>query len=90
MSEPKFTPGPWSVWPGNDDNEKVTDDKLGRHLAYIVRGAPEHIANARLIAAAPDLYSALYDIRNSNAGSIERKRGWNNALTALAKARGEA
>ena len=33
-----------------------------------------------------ELAEALYDIRMSNAGTKERERGWNNALTALEKA----
>jgi hypothetical protein len=47
------------------------------------------MANAHLIAAAPDLYAALYDIRMSNAGTEQRMRGWDNAWEALKKARGE-
>ena len=45
-------------------------------------------ANARLIAAAPDMYEALKDIRMSNAGSEQRKRGWDNALKIIEKIEG--
>ena len=59
----KFTPGPWhehggAVVYGNDDdngNGDVVVDMLAGH----VRRSPEELnANARLIAAAPDLYEA--------------------------------
>ena len=42
----------------------ITDDRLGRHLCRMVGGAPETEANARLIAAAPDLLDALKEASN--------------------------
>lgn len=108
MSERKWTPGKWSVyeveretyWPGIDagrtsivvwgdqqENNGVQGDTL-----------EEAKANAQLIAAAPDLYEALeqardtilelINARNSEAeGSDEDWVGGINA--ALSKARGE-
>lgn len=55
----KFTPGPWKVVPCNDqwgiEAEVTICGHVGR--AIIISGLTE--ANARLIAAAPDLLEAL-------------------------------
>jgi hypothetical protein len=53
MSE-KFTPGPWRVV--NGDQIRSAIHQIAR--AWMMRGG-EGKANARLIAAAPDLYEAL-------------------------------
>lgn len=89
----KWTPGPWigGTWEG-DDTCEVLDD----NLMLVARTKTE--ANAHLIAAAPDLYEALeqardtilelINARNSEAeGSDEDWVGGINA--ALSKARGE-
>jgi len=57
-NETKHTPGPWGVW-SIGGSQVITDNAMGRHLAKIINGAPEHEANARLIAAAPELLEAL-------------------------------
>ena len=60
MTEPKFTPGPWHV--KNRDKPYVMQEN-GIALAQIwdcsVISREQADANARLIAAAPDLYDAL-------------------------------
>lgn len=64
MSERAWTPGPWRT------NEKlarqvvgILQGDTGQHLAVVAGpkhdGPDEYEANARLIAAAPDLYEAL-------------------------------
>ena len=55
-AEAEHTPGPWDHMPlaGKHDRE-VYEDEAGQPVA-IVRG--NHIPNARLIAAAPDLLEA--------------------------------
>lgn len=54
----KHTPGPWKVL----NNVQIYDEKLGGEIAVCCRyaryDAVDH-ANAKLIAAAPDLLSAL-------------------------------
>ena len=97
-TEPKWTKGPWGVWIVGTKTV-VTDDRLARHLAYIINGAPEHEANAHLIKAAPDMADALAPISDMamwtesaddneavilTVGTVRRMRA------ALAKARGEA
>ncbi len=56
------TPGPWGIWPDiktNGELTLITDDKYARHLARAIPGAPQYKANARLIAAAPEMFELL-------------------------------
>ena len=55
---PKFTPGPWR-WDRFGDVECI---KTGSAVATTDRTTPQDLANAALIAAAPDLYLALSDL----------------------------
>lgn len=57
----KHTPGPWFMTkglPGYRSRINSTPQNLGWDLAHVCNG-PEADANARLIAAAPDLLEAL-------------------------------
>lgn len=92
MSE-KHTPGPWVVKGEPSDLLCVVD----HDSRYIVdrfklggRGIEEHLANARLIAAAPELLTALkqaapYLYNVPLEGALE---AWEIARTAIAKAEG--
>lgn len=77
------TPGPWSLLPvGN--NRRLIDPGIGE--VYGLGRTPD--ANARLIAAAPDLLAALQDMLDlmgplSDVAHIRRK---NAARAAIAKA----
>lgn len=55
--------------------------------SFIGFSRQECLANARLIAAAPDLLAALTQIRDWNIGSVETAR--NIASAAIAKATGQ-
>ena len=108
MSERKWTPGPWVVydfpgtyWPGIDAKltSIITWGEFEETNGVQGNSLEEAKANAQLIAAAPDLYEALeqardtilelINARNSEAeGSDEDWVGGINA--ALSKARGEA
>jgi hypothetical protein len=61
MSESKFTPGPWRVHAGD---EIIADDCL--HVAFVKANFLEHmetqLANARLIAAAPEMLACLEEL----------------------------
>ena len=67
MTEPKWTPGPWTVVNVGTKKEPMLDVKATRiagkpSLAICSTGdSPQEMetANARLIAAAPDMYAAL-------------------------------
>ena len=62
--KPKFTPGSWRIFDGNSTTLNI-DESFGAsggrdyYLASVRHGDPDELlANARLIAAAPQLFSA--------------------------------
>lgn len=58
MSEQKHTPGPWKA----NDNEIIIGDFTLRHHWRGGASDSEMRANARLIAAAPEMLAALLDV----------------------------
>ena len=62
MSEAKHTPGPWEWVPGKHSFQGSIEPDIcdfGDDTTYYpTEGAPPNLANARLIAAAPDLFPA--------------------------------
>lgn len=69
----KHTPGPWRVYEGGSEGPRIlpnTGDKK-EDLKYIARvdgrDFPTDLANAKLIAAAPDLLAALKAQESRNA-----------------------
>jgi hypothetical protein len=56
-----YTPGPWRLFTAFTDPEIVTDRKSAHETESLVqfRGQPNALANARLMAAAPELLEAL-------------------------------
>lgn len=109
MAETKWSPGPWRVaddaaeadfswWKESDPLCVVVtvDDAPGKGICSTNDdGIPtdEDIANAQLIAAAPDLYAALEAVLaesgDPNAATGEYDTTAGRAYRALAKARGE-
>lgn len=95
MSEQSnWTPGPWHA--GREDMATIVDGYDSKWIyagnTYIAVssgmqvGWDEVMANARLIAAAPELYEALYDLWYEN----QVPSAYHDRVTAaLAKARGE-
>lgn len=69
----KHTPGPWEVSTNGTDWDVCAPD--GGDMLVDLRGCENAEANARLIAAAPDLLAALRDLvqyadpRNDKCGS---------------------
>lgn len=70
MSRTKHTPGPWILTPreGSDTTDIVSSCEHGWEIATVIggindsfteAGSAESIANAKLIAAAPDMYEAI-------------------------------
>jgi len=94
------TPGPWQVIEDNhDDYEEghiaIEADEAGRDVAVVVSTnpesqvdlSPEEWANARLIAAAPELLEALRLLVMLDQSSID-DGDWQRARAAIAKAEG--
>ena len=100
MDATKYTPGPWAV-NGNTPDQVYTEQ--GDTLA-IVRGTrrisdEERNANARLIAAAPELLEALEKLANMvpeiaralpSGVPMAYAEAFDKARAALTKARGVA
>ena len=103
--QPKWTKGPWPIKPTGDFKRIVIGDGLvdgpgGYEVAEVYSDdcdRDEAMANAHLIAAAPDLYAALDNLETAATGAgvphqQERKllhECITAARAALAKARGE-
>ncbi len=95
----KHTPGPWKAH--FEEAYFVTGPDLGR-VAMMMnlkgahglggrRSGDESAANARLIAAAPELLNALRDLVDAMTGRLDGETiALHNALSVLAKAEGQA
>jgi hypothetical protein len=94
----EFTPGPWFFRKKNGDTDSwwvtAAPPRPGHRgfVAEAVARQEQNEANARLIAAAPDLYEALKDLRamiigEHGASAYENVNG-EHADAALAKADG--
>jgi hypothetical protein len=98
-----FTPGPWKATPNGygvwfvHSGPDLFHDPTGTEYRDLICGGNNHNtltnANARLIAAAPELYEALHDLLcNLDAASLihdpEGKTLRERAAVVLAKARG--
>jgi hypothetical protein len=58
----KYTPGPWDLVPNGRDSKRLTDCRYGeqrKSIGIVYAGNDEEEANARLIAAAPEMLEAL-------------------------------
>lgn len=95
-SESKHTPGPWHVGQGGNRHANrvwTLDMRPVVNLCSIGMGPadidPEAQANARLIAAAPDLFEALQQCLGSlRALGAENGHAAEAARTALSRATG--
>lgn len=94
MTQTQHTPGPWQYWPSigqvnrpGDPNQICNIPPNGDK-----KPADENDANARLIAAAPELLEALEMVVNiathPKATKADIKRIAEEARAALAKAKG--
>ena len=95
--QPKWTKGPWPIKTTGDFKRIVIGDGLvdgpgGYEVAEVYSDdcdRDEAMANAHLIAAAPDMAEALDGLLGLlDAGSLYEPQAY-AARTALAKARGE-
>ena len=86
MTEAKHTPAPWRK--GQWGNNRVYGfDGMGEHsglIAVVFKGR----ANARLIAAAPDMLETLKTVRDyvsdASKANLVWPDGYNDALTEMA------
>ena len=97
MTKAQHTPGPWKL-AGYDKGKSIYEDvhfgndkqdTICRLFFHEIPIADEQVrANARLIAAAPELLEALYDVMQCFVGDDENKVA-QRARAAIAKATGE-
>jgi hypothetical protein len=95
VSEAKHTPGPWELELDPDGGFIITNGPASKDGTWVLaargpiahRAAVSH-ANARLIAAAPDLLAALIRLRDLdvNCSQEEDRAAWDEAHKAIAKA----
>lgn len=101
MSDVKHTPGPWRLFMTTDGRKLIgigesTGEGIADHGFGTWRSGEEQLANARLIAAAPDLLEALktclstyVDLANSGDAGFwdpEKEAHVQAARAAIAKA----
>ena len=87
----KFTPKKWEQLTFSN-HELQTDFAMVRigGRVHMVGYSQEDFANARLIAAAPDLLEALSEIINDGGKFVMTHETHRKARAAIAKARGDA
>jgi hypothetical protein len=90
----KHTPGPWIVVEGEDDNGNACfivdcQDGLNFDFAIATLHGSDDQANAKLIAAAPDLLEALADLCYCVGAAYGESHVYKEARAAIAKATGE-
>ena len=87
----EHTPGPWyaSSYDGWEWEGHCIRDAHGQIIAKLALNVPGD-ANARLIAAAPELLAALEGLMHLHGGVIGTTKVIATAKAAIAKARGEA
>ena len=97
MSDAKFTKGEWSVWServGIIDRSDSQANGMMREVAYIEKYdfPDEYIANAHLVATAPEMYEMLNRWVNSvECVADNYQEGLKEeTMDLLAKARGES
>jgi len=87
VNAPKHTPGPWTVW----EEGGVYVDSPTYLVCSVYGPGPAVLANARLIAAAPELLEALKDVMERLVDRHEADESAVKARAAIAKAtEGEA
>lgn len=95
----RHTPGPWKPFgPGIKASMVSSTLKSGRRVSFRVAcckdGDDDTVAaNARLIAAAPDMLAALKDLlfnADHGNGLEAQHKAWDRARDAIAKAEGRA
>jgi hypothetical protein len=84
-----YTPGPWTHYDDSNDGKTNRHEiqARGKTIAHIYCSVPDQdFANARLIAAAPDMYKALQEISSPAWGAKDADKVRSIARIALTKA----
>ncbi len=95
----KHTPGPWKAQSRSMSDQSLVvkaADENYTEICMLRQGAQRHygdadesdIANARLIASAPELLAAAIAYLDAGIGNIDSRRA--SLRSAIAKAKGEA
>ncbi|MDI7005094.1 hypothetical protein [Pseudomonas aeruginosa] len=86
MSKHSYTPGPWDYWSGynpvDELEAQITTEDGDIVIASYNRQIPEGEANAKLLAAAPELLEALVALVECEQTTPEL---WEAARAAIAK-----
>ena len=85
----KYTPGPWTVWNGPKDTRINSNTWWQLATVYTIVNEEQNaegMANAALIAAAPELAEALREIANHLYNDQDYARVRDMARAALKKA----
>ena len=90
MSEAKHTPGPWQWTQHFDPTISIYKDGFGQIARLYDSSEGAGKANARLIAAAPDLLDALIEIVSADDAHELTQKHIESARAAIAKATGGA
>lgn len=96
MTDSKHTPGPWYFDPEHRPHHYGCNvgAETGECIATVApgeNGDSETIANARLIAAAPDLLAACEEfVRKVESGEARSKRSYAEMKAAISRAKGES
>lgn len=87
MSKQSYTPGPWDYWSGynpvDELEAQITTEDGDIVIASYNRQIPEGEANAKLLAAAPELLEALVALVECEQTTPAL---WETARGAIAKA----
>lgn len=93
MSETKHTPGPWAVIADGPTRVVATDTSRPWRIAVVDSPSdadPDVDANARLIAAAPELLAALEEVTSTCLDAGFHGSDLARSRAAIAKAKGKA
>jgi hypothetical protein len=91
----KHTPGPWSIYSITFKGYHQIAGAQGGRVCQVLPFEDEYKANARLIAAAPELLAAIHVLLRDytavhDIGDLEMQPAIYQARAAIAKATGEA
>jgi hypothetical protein len=89
VSEPKFSPGPWTT--SGEDKAILVADARGRYVGEVHDDDPPGSGepNAALIKEAPNLYALLAELIDIEGPQPGHVMWYRKVQAALAKARGE-